>query len=122
MITPASAAKINSALRKCGSTGRRDGQSLYARAMKRLFLAVMALLAGFAAQVAPTVARANVDTQIGAAANAGMVDRQAAVRAATNAPRPEQPFARVTKASSPVRAVSAPMLATVLIGIDRARE
>ena len=82
----------------------------------------MALLAGFAAQVAPTMARVNTDTQIGAAANAGMVDRQAAVLANAAALRPEQPYALETKVIPPQRGASAPTLAAVLIGIDRARE
>ena len=122
MITPASAAKINSPLRRCGSTGRRDGQSLYAQPMNRIFLAFMALLAGFAAQVAPTMARVNADTQIGATANADTRDRQAAVLAATAAPRLAQPYAAETKSAARARVASAPMLAAVLIGIDRARE
>ena len=90
--------------------------------MNRIFLAFMALLAGFAAQVAPAAARVNADTQIGAAANAGLVDRQAAVLSATAALRPDQPYALITQAISLVRGGSAPMLAAVLIGIDRARE
>ena len=90
--------------------------------MNRIFLAFMALLAGFAAQVAPTMARVNADTQIGATANADTRDRQAAVLAATTAPRLAQPYAADTKSAARARVASAPMLAAVLIGIDRARE
>ena len=90
--------------------------------MHRIFLAFMALLAGFAAQVVPTTARVSEDTQIGAAANVGTLDRQAAVLANLAAPRPDQPYALITKAITPVRSAAAPVLAAVLIGIDRARE
>ncbi len=90
--------------------------------MSRLFLAFMALLAGFAAQVAPAASRVNADTQIGAAANAGTLERQAAVLAATTAPHPVQPYVLETQAIPPAREAFAPMLAAVLIGIDRARE
>lgn len=122
MITAASTAKINSPLCRYGSTGRCAGQSLYALAMNRIFLAFMALLAGFAAQVAPAGAQVNADTQIGAAANAGTLERQAAVLAATAAPHPVRPHAAETRITSTWHAVPAPMLAAVLIGIDRARE
>ena len=90
--------------------------------MNRIFLAFMALLAGLAAQVAPTAARVGEDTQIGAAADARTLERQAAVLATATAPRPTQAFALETRASQPARGAPAPVLAAVLIGIDRARE
>lgn len=90
--------------------------------MNRIFLAFMALLAGLAAQVVPTAARVGGDTQIGAAADARTLERQAAVLAIAAAPRPAQTYPLETKGSLPARGAQAPALATVLIGIDRARE
>lgn len=90
--------------------------------MNRIFLAFMALLAGLATQVAPTAARVGEGTQIGAAADARTLERQAAVLATAAAPRPVQAYALQTKASQPALGAQAPVLAAVLIGIDRARE
>ena len=90
--------------------------------MNRIFLAIMALLAGLCAQVAPSVARLSEDTQIGAAADGGKVDRQTAVQGVIPAVRPSQSYELNPKASQFALLEQARVLATVRIGIDRARE
>ena len=90
--------------------------------MNRIFLAFMALLAGLCAQVAPTAARLSEDTQIGAAADVGTPNRQTAVQRSIPTPRPSQGFALDAKAGQFARSAQVPILAAVLIGIDRARE
>jgi hypothetical protein len=90
--------------------------------MNRIFLAFMALLAGLAAQVAPAVARVGEDTQIGAAADLRLLDQQVSVQASIATPRPLETYALETKADTVAPAFTAPTAATVLIGIDRARE
>jgi hypothetical protein len=90
--------------------------------MNRIFLAFMALLAGLAAQVAPTAARVSEDTQIGAAKAARTLERQVAVEATAAVARPSQPYALAAKAGLTARSAQSRVLAPVLIGIDRARE
>ena len=90
--------------------------------MNRIFLAFMALLAGFAAQVAPAAARVSEDTQIGAAADAQLLQAQAAVLASTAATRPDQAVAPALRPAGPALEAQTPVRAAVLIGIDRARE
>ena len=90
--------------------------------MNRIFLAVMALLAGLCAQVAPSAARLSEDTQIGAAVDVGTLDRQTALQVAIPALRPSQGCALDTKAGQIARSAQVAVLAAVLIGIDRARE
>lgn len=90
--------------------------------MNRIFLAFMALLAGLAAQVAPAAARVSEDTQIGAAADAGQLERQVAVLASSAETRSVPSFAAAPRLSEPVLETQVPTLAAVLIGIDRARE
>ena len=90
--------------------------------MNRIFLAFMALLAGLAAQVAPTAARVSEDTQIGAAADARQLDRQAAVLASTAETLAVPAFAPVPRLILLAPEGYAPVRAAVLIGIDRARE
>ena len=82
----------------------------------------MALLAGLAAQVAPTAARVSEDTQIGAAVSARTLERQAAVLATTAIPHQVQIHELAIKAIQPARGTPALVLAAVLIGIDRTRE
>lgn len=86
---------------------------------KRLLLTFLALL-GLVAQVAPAHAAAS-----GRAASALVMaaeDEGASVaRAASAAPAARPAASRVT-ADVPAPAAAAPLAATVLIGIDRARE
>ena len=90
--------------------------------MNRIFLAFMALLAGLAAQVAPAAARVSEDTQIGAAADARLLERQSAVLASAVETRPVAAFALETQRIEPAFLAQTPVRAQVLIGIDRARE
>lgn len=90
--------------------------------MNRIFLAFMALLAGLCTQVAPTAARLSEDTQIGAAADVGTLDQQTTVQGPISALAPCQTFALDIKTGQFARSAHVPVLAAVLIGIDRARE
>ena len=90
--------------------------------MNRLILALMALLAGFSAQVAPAAARVSEGTEIGAAVDSQLLGRQAAVLAAVADARavPSQKVAQNDGlAALPPQVRGTP---SVLIGIDRARE
>ena len=90
--------------------------------MNRLILALMALLAGFSAQVAPAAARVSEGTEIGAAADTRLLVRQAAVLAAVAEARaiPSQEVAENQGVVALPRQVSETH--SVRIGIDRARE
>ena len=90
--------------------------------MNRIFLAFMALLAGLAAQVAPAAARVSEDTQIGAAANARLLERQAAVLANPAETRAVPAFVPTLRLAQPALEDQLPVRAAVLIGIDRTRE
>lgn len=86
---------------------------------KRLLLTFLALL-GLVAQVAPAHAAA-----CGRAASALVVSAEeegASVAPSASAARPAVPAAARTPAAVPEVATAAPLPATVLIGIDRARE
>ena len=82
----------------------------------------MALLAGLAAQVTPASARVCEDTQIGAAADARLLDRQCAVLANTAEARPLEALVPEAGIIEPVLEAQTPVHAQVLIVIDRARE
>ena len=90
--------------------------------MNRIFLALMALLAGLCTQVAPTAARVSEDTQIGAAAHFGAPDRQATKQSAVLAHRPSQSCAFDITAAQIALGAQVPALPGVLIRIDRTRE
>jgi hypothetical protein len=90
--------------------------------MNRIFLALMALLAGFCTQVAPSAARVCEDTQIGAAADIGAPDRHTEERGAVLALRPSQAYAFDIKTGQTALGAQVPALAGVLIRIDRTRE
>ena len=90
--------------------------------MNRIFLAFMALLAGLAAQVSPAATRVSEDTQIGAAADAQQLERQAAVLASVAEARPAEAYAPVPNRAAPALEARASVRVAVLIGIDRARE
>lgn len=90
--------------------------------MNRLILALMALLAGFSAQVVPASARVSEGTEIGAAINAKLLERQAAVLAAASEAHavPVQELAENREFS--VLAPQVTETVSVRIGIDRTRE
>lgn len=75
MVTTACWAKINQA--KCGRLDAACGAPYMQRQMNRIVLALLALFAGIAAQVAPAEARVRGETEIGAA-----LGQRAAARAA----------------------------------------
>ena len=90
--------------------------------MNRIVLAILALFAGLAAQVAPAQARLDAATQVGAAASASTAVRsvaaaELAVFRAESVPSRALP-ARAGALPQPLRLAAA----AVLIGIDRARE
>ena len=90
--------------------------------MNRIVLAILALFAGLAAQVAPAQARLDTATEIGAAVSVHAGVRQVTV-AASAVFRP--PTAYVTASNAPlVGHASAFTLVspTIYIGIDRARQ
>lgn len=90
--------------------------------MNRIFLALLALFAGIATQVSPAEARVRGETEIGS-----VMAQRSAIRAAasaqapavsqTNTSAPARIFAKVLPADS-----AGPMVLTVLVGPDRARE
>lgn len=92
------------------------------RPMTRLLLAFLALLTGLAAQnSAQAGACAPADTEIGAVAGASMAQPRAAL--VTLAHSPVQPDElRAAESVQPVAPHFAPMVLTVLQGVDRARE
>ena len=104
------------------ATGRGVRQCLYARVMNRIFLALLALFAGLATQVAPAAARIGGQTEIGALASQRSSARQVAVPAAATAPRAASPRLAATKLGEPLAAPAAPNPRAVMIGIDRTRE
>ncbi len=90
--------------------------------MNRLILALMALLAGFSAQVAPAAARVSEGTEIGAAADARLLGRQAAVLAAVSEARVLPGGEVAENCSVPALSVQIAQTLSVHTGIDRARE
>jgi len=90
--------------------------------MNRLILALMALLAGFSAQVAPASARVSEGTEIGAAADAKLLGQQVAALAAVavTSAAPSQELAE--NPDVPAQRSQIAVTAGVRIGIDRARE
>ena len=90
--------------------------------MNRIFLALMALLAGFCTQVLPAAARVSEDTQIGAAADFGTPERQPAEQGAVLAYRPGQSDTFDITPGPIALGAQVPALAGVLIRIDRTRE
>ena len=104
------------------ATGRRARQCLYASAMNRIFLALLALFAGLATQVAPAAARLGGQTEIGALASQRSSAQQVAVRTAVTAPRATPITLAAAKQGEPLAAPAAPAARAVLIRIDRTRE
>ena len=90
--------------------------------MNRIFLALMALLAGFCTQVAPAAARVCEDTQIGAAADIGAPDRLAAEQSEVLTLWPSQSCAFYITAGQIALGAQVPVMAGALIRIDRTRE
>lgn len=90
--------------------------------MNRIVLAILALFAGFAAQVTPAEARLHGGIEVGAVLGAGPSARVAAVAAAAPFRAPPEPvFAAPRPAldALPLPAIAAP---SVRLGPDRARE
>ncbi len=90
--------------------------------MNRIFLALLALFAGIATQVSPAEARVRGETEIGS-----VMAQRSAIRAAASAQAPavSQPntSAPALIFTKPLPADSAgPIVLTVLVGPDRARE
>ena len=90
--------------------------------MNRIFLALMALLAGLCTQVAPAAARVCEDTQIGAVADIGAPDRLAAEQSEVLTLWPSRSCAFYIKTGQTALGAQVPALAGVLIRIDRTRE
>ena len=90
--------------------------------MNRIFLALLALFAGLATQVAPAAARLGGQTEIGALATQRSSAGQVAVKAAATSPRAALPRLAAAKLGEPLAAPIAPAARTVLIRIDRTRE
>ena len=90
--------------------------------MNRIFLALLALFAGIATQVSPAEARVRGETEIGS-----VMAQRSAARAAASA---QAPVVYQAKASFPARHLLAvvrvdyaqPLVPTVHVGLDRARE
>lgn len=90
--------------------------------MTRLLLTLLALLTGLAAQLSPAQAAVGgaLEVEIGALQDAQDVGRLAAGITAQAVPTTSH--ARTNDAPRPAPAYGAPAVATVLQGIDRARE
>lgn len=90
--------------------------------MNRIFLALLALFAGIATQVSPAEARVRGETEIGS-----VMAQRSATRAAASA---QAPAVSQAKFSAPARIFAnvlpaaniGPVVLTVLVGPDRARE
>ena len=95
---------------------------LYAGAMNRLFLTLLALLTGLVTQAAPAQAALCTagETEIGAVDASGSSRLVAAVAAGEATVGVAEPCPDA--GSFPVLAQGAPPVAAVLIGIDRSRE
>ena len=90
--------------------------------MNRIFLALLALFAGLATQVAPAAARVGGQMEIGAQASQRSSAGQVAVQAAATAPRAVPTKLAAAKLGEPLAAPAAPAAPAVLIRIDRTRE
>ncbi len=90
--------------------------------MNRIFLALLALFAGLATQVAPAAARVGGGTEIGASASQRSSARQVAVLAAISVPRAVPGTLADSKQGQPLTTPVARAPRTVQIRIDRTRE
>lgn len=90
--------------------------------MNRIFLALLALFAGIATQVSPAEARVRGETEIGSIMAQRSTGRAAASAQAPalNQVQPGAP-ARLIVDATPAAKVG-PVVLTVLVGLDRARE
>lgn len=90
--------------------------------MNRILLALLALFAGIATQVSPAEARVRGETEIGSVMAQRSATRAAASAQApaVNQARPSAP-ARIFASSLPT-ANTGPLVLTVFVGPDRARE
>lgn len=90
--------------------------------MNRIFLALLALFAGIAAQPSTADARVRGETEIGAMLGQRSVARAPVAIGAVQALRPERPRAEPASQSVRPNARPAPVVPTVRLGPDRARE
>ncbi len=90
--------------------------------MNRIFLALLALFAGLATQVSPAEARVRGDTEIGSVLGQRTAARTTAAVQAPAAFRTAVRFAQPQTVIEPVPAFTAPVVLTVHLGPDRARE
>lgn len=92
------------------------------RVMNRIFLALLALFAGIAAQPSAADARVRGETEIGASLGQRSVACAAVAVGVPQALRSESP--RAERANAPLHAAAydAPPVRTVQLGPDRARE
>lgn len=90
--------------------------------MNRIFLALLALFAGLATQVAPAAARLGGGTEIGAPASQRSSARQVAVLVAISIPRAAPATLADITQGKLLAAPAAPTPRTVQIRIDRTRE
>lgn len=90
--------------------------------MNRIVLAILALFAGLAAQVAPAEARVGGKVEIGATLGVKASARAVAVAAAAPFRAMRQPLAELPRLRIAVQPLPVPAAQTVRIGPDRARE
>mgnify|MGYP006949121365 FL=1 len=90
--------------------------------MNRIFLALLALFAGIATQVAPAEARVRGETEIGSVVAQRATSRAAASTQAPAASQGERGTPMRFSADALPAAKVGPAVLTVLVGPDRARE
>jgi hypothetical protein len=92
------------------------------RAMNRIFLAILALFAGIAAQVVPAEARVRGETEIGAVQNQKAAARVATAVQIAASFLPTSGFESVSPRTPSCPDAGSVAVLTVLIGPDRALE
>ncbi|MBN8499753.1 MAG: hypothetical protein J0M19_01210 [Sphingomonadales bacterium] len=90
--------------------------------MNRLFLAILALFAGIATQVAPAAARVHGDTEIGAVVDQSSESRAIASAQTIAAPVAQGMVPQEICEAGPCLSRVGPPVRTVLLGPDRAHE
>lgn len=90
--------------------------------MNRIFLALLALFAGIAAQPSTADARVRGETEIGAVLGQRSTARAPVAIGAVLALRPERPLVEPAGQSLRLNAYRAPVVSTVRLGPDRAHE
>lgn len=90
--------------------------------MNRIFLALLALFAGIAAQVSPAEARVRGETEIGAIMAQGSTGRAAASAQVRVASQIQDGTTAWSMCDAAPAANTGPAILTVMVGPDRARE